>query len=126
MAELPHRYVRVTAPEGRRTPIHEDDGVDVGAVMLYVEPGSIRRVRWSQTVRRARNRGDLILCDMNGNRVDTVDLAEQVEDLPGGKLESQFLHAHEHHETSAGFRTRLVSRPVAVERAVQPTPSKEA
>lgn len=135
MPQRPERYVRVTAPEGRHTPIHEDDGVDIGGLPLFVEPGVIRRVRWSQTTRRSKNRGDLILCDMDGKQVDTVELAEQLDQLPEGRMEAKHLHAHEDAQKPDGsFEQRLVSRPLApasVKPGDQvelraPTPSKEA
>jgi len=79
-------HVTVTAPEGRMTPIHPDDGVDAGNRRLFVEHGFISRVRWTQTTRRARNRGDLILCNMSGEPVDSAELATSRQDLPERKV----------------------------------------
>lgn len=75
-------HVTVTAPEGRRTPVHRDDGVEPGGGQLVVTHEAVRRVRWSQTTMRSRGRGDLILCNMDGGPVDSVDLAAAPEDFP--------------------------------------------
>jgi hypothetical protein len=79
-------HVTVTAPEGRMTPIHPSDGIDHAGVRMVVEAGTVRRVRWSQTTRRAWNRGDLILCNMDGSRVATPELAAAPRELEGGKI----------------------------------------
>lgn len=79
MANLTH--ITVTAPPGRRTPIHPSDGVRPGGGALYVEHGCVERVRYSQTVRRSLGRGDLISCDLNGAPV-TVTLAAAPMEIP--------------------------------------------
>lgn len=75
-------HIYVTAPPGRKTPVDKSDGVEPNGSLLYVDPGEVRRVRYflpngstSQTIRRSVNRGDLILCDMNGALVDSYELA---------------------------------------------------
>lgn len=80
-------HIFVTAPPGRVTPIHRDDGIEPGGAVMYVRPGEVCRVRYwigdertSQTVRRSVNRGDLILCDMNGALVDSFELAAAPDD----------------------------------------------
>lgn len=75
-------HINVTSPPGRLTPIHSDDGAEPGGGIMYVEPGTVRRVRYSQTTRRALRRGDLIACDMNGAET-TVTLAAAPHDLAG-------------------------------------------
>lgn len=79
-------HVTVTAPAGRLTPIHPEDGVDIAGAPLRVAPGTVRRVRWSQTTSRAVGRGDLILCRRDGSRVRTPEEAACDEDLPGLRL----------------------------------------
>ncbi len=78
-------HITVTAPIGRHTPIHPSDGAEPGGGLLYVEPSTVCRVRYSQTIRRALSRGDLIACNMDG-APSTVTLAAAPEDLPGGKI----------------------------------------
>lgn len=78
-------HITVTAPAGKRTPVHSADGVEPGGAVLYVTDDVIARVRYSQTTRRSINRGDLIPCDMNGAAVG-VALAAAPADLPGGKV----------------------------------------
>jgi hypothetical protein len=67
----------VTAPEGRLTPIGSS-----GGAVTYVRPGEVRTVRYfgpdgttDQTIRRAKNRGDIVLCDMNGDPVESFEAA---------------------------------------------------
>lgn len=84
---MPHlTHVTVTAPEGRRTPIHESDG-KAGTEQLQVVPGIVDRVRWSRLTSRAVGRGDLILCDLNGAPVASVELADAPDELPGLRVE---------------------------------------
>lgn len=59
-------YITVTAPPGRATPIHKDDGVDLLGGQLQVTEADVCRVRYSQTVQRSINRGDLITCTSDG------------------------------------------------------------
>jgi hypothetical protein len=67
-----HKYITVTAPPGRLTPIHEGDGVDPGGAQLRVDHEHVCRVRLSQTVLRAINRGDLKPCTLDGTHVAAV------------------------------------------------------
>lgn len=76
-------HVTVTAPEGRLTPIHPEDGVGIAGAALRIGPGEVCRVRWSQTTIRAVRRGDLILCTAEGTPVGTPQEAERTTDLPG-------------------------------------------
>lgn len=73
----------VTAPEGRLTPIGSS-----GGAVTYVRPGEVRTVRYfnpdgttDQTIRRAKNRGDIVLCDMNGDSVDSFEAAIAPDDV---------------------------------------------
>lgn len=77
-------HVHVKAPEGRLTPVHKDDGTEIDGGQLLVKHGEVRRVRWSQTTLRSWGRGDLILCDMNGNAVQSAELAAAPDELPDG------------------------------------------
>lgn len=79
-------HVTVTAPPGRLTPIHPNDGVDLAGHPLRVRPGEIRRVRWSENTRRAVARGDLILCDRAGKEVGLPKDAACPDDLPDLKI----------------------------------------
>lgn len=74
-------HVTVTAPPGRLTPIHPDDGSGVGGLRLTVDPDHVARVRWSPTTRRAHKRGDLILCKLDGTPVKTPDEAAAPVDI---------------------------------------------
>jgi hypothetical protein len=78
-------HVTVTAPEGKRTPIHPDDGVEPGGAQLHVVAPNVYRVRYSQAIRRACGRGDLIPCDANGAPVASLELAAAPDDLKAGK-----------------------------------------
>jgi hypothetical protein len=78
-------YIRVTAPEGRRTPVHPIDGSAPGGGLLYVIAGETRRVRWSQSTRRAVGNGDLIPCDAAGHQLP-VAAAVCPEDIEGGPI----------------------------------------
>jgi hypothetical protein len=60
---MPPKHITVTAPEGRKTPIHPMDGAEPGNALLHVEPGTTARVRYSAEVRRSIARGDLIPVD---------------------------------------------------------------
>jgi hypothetical protein len=77
-------HITVTAPAGKATPIHSDDGFSPGGVQLQVTTAFVDRVRLSQSVRRAIGRGDLVPCDMSGSVVpsDHLELAAAPEDLP--------------------------------------------
>jgi hypothetical protein len=75
-------HVTVTAPEGRTTPVHHEDGVEPGGGQLVIIAGRVRRVKWSQTTMRSRNRGDLILCNMDGEPVDSAEAAAAPADFP--------------------------------------------
>lgn len=72
---MPPTHITVTAPEGRLVPIHPSDGTDPSGMLLHVEAGTVCRVRYSQSTRRAINRGDLIPCSLEGRPVD-VDAAD--------------------------------------------------
>lgn len=78
-------HITVTAPAGRITPIHSRDGGSITGTQPQVVAGEVHRVRYSQDVRRAIGRGDLIPCDMNGARVG-IELAAAPDDLPGYKV----------------------------------------
>ena len=80
-------FITVTAPPGRRTPVHKDDGAEPGGGQLCVVEGEIVRVRYakSQSIRRSITRGDLIPCDMNGAAVG-VSLAACPRELPEGRI----------------------------------------
>lgn len=88
-------HIYVTAPPGRVTPMHHDDAVEPGGAQLLVRPGQVRRVRYwrpdgstSQTIRRSRNRGDLVLCNMDGTPVDSFEAAAaSADELDGGLRE---------------------------------------
>jgi len=80
-------YITVTAPAGVRTPIHPDDGREPGGAQLHVTASGVYRVRYSQAIRRALGRGDLLACDMNGAAVASVDLAAAPDDIPRGTAE---------------------------------------
>ena len=82
----PRTYITVTAPPGRNTPIHANDGRDPGGGVLLVDDASVVRVALSQDIRRSITRGDLIPCDMNGAHVASADLAAAPDDLPGGMV----------------------------------------
>lgn len=68
-------HILVTAPDGRRTPVDARDGVEPGGGQLCVTSDVVCRVRYSHTTVRSVGRRDLILCDMDGNPVDSVELA---------------------------------------------------
>lgn len=81
---MPPSHIFVTAPPGRRTPLHSWNGTEPGGGVQYVEPGKATRVRFvnpdgastCQTLRRAIARGDLQLCNMNGALVDSFAAAD--------------------------------------------------
>lgn len=79
-------HITVTAPTGKVTPIHKDDGSAPGGVQLRTTAEVVDRVRYSQSVRRAIARGDLIPCNMSGAAVPSIDLAAAPEELPGGRI----------------------------------------
>jgi hypothetical protein len=78
-------YVTVTAPEGRRTPVHSDDGIEPGGNPLVITSDDVGRVRYSQTTARSIARGDLLLCNMDGSPVASVNLAAAKESNRGPK-----------------------------------------
>ncbi len=78
-------HITVTAPPGKLTPIHRDDGAEPGGGLMYVASGEIRRVRLSQAIRRSIARTDLIPCDMNGAGVG-IALAAAPDELTGGRI----------------------------------------
>lgn len=77
-------HITVTAPTGRRTPVHPSDGAEPGGAVLFVEPGAVRRVAYSQTIRRSITRGDLTPCTMDGAACG-VELAAAPNDLTDDK-----------------------------------------
>lgn len=82
----PLTHVLVTAPEGRSTPVCEKDGREPGGAQLVVVAGEIRRVKFSHTTIRSVNRGDLILCNMDGKVVKSFEAASSPKDIDGGKI----------------------------------------
>lgn len=79
-------HVTVTAPEGRLTPVHTRDGIQPGGAQMVVQAGFVERVAYSQLTMRSINRGDLVLCDLNGASVASADLAAAPNELPGGRI----------------------------------------
>lgn len=81
-------HITVTAPPGRRTPIHPDDGREPGGGQLCAVDGEVIRVRFagSTSIRRSIGRRDLILCNMDGAPVESAELAAAPDELPGGRL----------------------------------------
>lgn len=79
-------HITVTAPTGKVTPIHKDDGIEPGGGQLRVTAAAIDRVRYSQSVRRSIAREDLIPCNMSGAAVPSIDLAAAPDELPGGRI----------------------------------------
>ena len=77
-------HITVTAPSDRVTPIHKDDGIEPSGAQLRVRAGFVARVRYSQSVRRAIGRGDLIPCNMAGAAVPSVTLAAAADDFAAG------------------------------------------
>jgi hypothetical protein len=71
-------HITVTAPPDRVTPIHKDDGVEPNGAQLRVTSAVTVRVRYSQSVRRAIARGDLIPCNMSGAAAPSIDLKKAV------------------------------------------------
>lgn len=81
-------FVYVTVPEGRRTPIHKDDGKEPGGKQLHVLSGTVSRVKWSQNTRRSVNRHDLVLCKRDGTPVETFEQAiSKVDDLGAHRVD---------------------------------------
>jgi hypothetical protein len=79
-------HVTVTAPAGRRTPVDAADGVEPGGGPLFVTSERVRRVRFSHTTLRSINRGDLVLCNMDGAGVASAELAAAPDEIdPGGR-----------------------------------------
>lgn len=75
-------HVTVTAPPGRRTPVHHEDGVEPGGDPLHLVSGKVRRVKYSQTTMRSIARGDLILCNMDGHAVESAEAAAAPDEPP--------------------------------------------
>jgi hypothetical protein len=73
-------HITVTAPEGRLTPIHPDDGVEPGGHLMYVRAGHVRRVALSMDVRRYILDEDLIPCKPDGTPC-SIDDAAAPEDI---------------------------------------------
>lgn len=82
----PVTHVTVTAPEGRRTPVNADDGVEPGGGQMFVTSAHVCRVRYTHTTIRSIGRGDLVLCNMDGSPVVSVDLASAPDELPGYRI----------------------------------------
>lgn len=81
-------HIKVTAPEGKLTPIGRADGTLPGGGLLHVRPGTICRVRYSQDIRRSINRGDLVACNMDGADVGVhLDDAAAPDELEGGIID---------------------------------------
>lgn len=78
-------HILVTAAPGRLVPVHDRDGREHGGGRLFVEGAHVRRVAYSQDIRRSIGRGDLIPCDMNG-AATTVELADSNTSLHEGKI----------------------------------------
>lgn len=87
-------HITVTAPEGRKTPINPNDGADPNAHLLFVDAGTVAKVRYSSDVRRSINRGDLIPCDLDGHAVDSIDKAEAPAEFDGGRITSEKIEAN--------------------------------
>jgi len=88
-------FVYVTAPEGRRTPIHRDDGREPGNKQLHVLPGTVSRVRWSQHTRRAAGRIDLVLSKRNGMPAQTFEEAiAEFDDLGSHRVDVDHTLVH--------------------------------
>lgn len=78
-------HISVTAAAGRKPPIHSDDGREPGGGLLLADEDSVIRVRYSQAIRRAIGRGDLVPCNMDGAPC-TVALAAAPAELPAHRL----------------------------------------
>jgi len=81
-------HVTVTAPEGRTTPVASQDGIGPGGEQLRVKSGGVERVAYSHTTLRSLRRGDLLLCNMDGKLVDSVELAAAPKDLEEMRAEA--------------------------------------
>lgn len=70
--------ITVTAPAGRATPLHREDGVVPGGALLIVLPGSRHRVPLSANIRRAIARGDLerVAETMDGETAPSANLKD--------------------------------------------------
>ena len=79
-------HITVTAPAGRLTPVHHQDGTEPGGIPLRVAPGFVHRVRYSQDIRRSIKRGDLVPCNLEGQTVG-LELAAAPNDLPDGRID---------------------------------------
>lgn len=85
---MPPTHILVTAPKGRKCPIHPSDGSDAGG-LLFVEHGEgeaprVTRVKYSQDIRRAIGDGDLIPSKLDGTPAKDLDEAACPEPLPSG------------------------------------------
>lgn len=67
-------YITVTAPKGRKAPIHPSDGSDPEGGLLFVTDERVCRVRYSGDVRRALRDGDLIPVKLEEN-IDSKGVA---------------------------------------------------
>lgn len=85
---MPPTHITVTAPPGKVTPVHRNDGQDLGGGQLRVTSQFVDRVRFagSQAIRRSIARGDLVMCDLNGAPVASAELAAAPDELPGGRI----------------------------------------
>ncbi len=90
-------HITVTAPEGRRTPIHPADGTHPQGLLWVQGPkeekrGDVARVRYSQDIQRSIKRGDLIPCRLDGTPVQDIAHASPPEPLAvGDKVTDQDL-----------------------------------
>jgi len=101
---MPPTHQTVTAPEGRKTPIASSDGCEPGGGLLYVEAGTVARVRCSGHVRRSIDRGDLIPCTADGKPVELEQAGSpevlKVVDETGLELELEKIDLSRHRSTN--------------------------
>lgn len=123
-----HTHITVTAPEGRKTPIAPNDGIDPESHMLFVDPGTVCRVRYSADVRRAITRGDLVPCGLDGKPVElekagcTKQLEEVIADHYGGD-KCDLKRLGEHRKNLAELDAKAKAE---AEAAAKPEPKKHA
>lgn len=86
------KFIYGTAPEGRKTPIAPSDGTDpaTGGILM-LEPGRVTRIAYSQDVRRAIARGDILTCNMEGATV-SLEGADAPDALDNGPHVSEADH----------------------------------
>lgn len=72
---MPPTHVFVTAAEGRLVPVPPNEASAPGSTLLKCEPGKVYRLPWTTYTRKRINAGDLVLCNMYGTRVATVEAA---------------------------------------------------